>query len=131
GAGEQDLEVIDGAVRVVGAPKLAVSLSELSRVLQGAPGYGFPEGLDAGLDASVNHRLDALAYANACHVAEVEVDVETGSVRILRYCAIQDSGTLINPMMVSRQVEGSVAHGVGNARLERMSYATGGAPMPT
>jgi carbon-monoxide dehydrogenase large subunit len=130
-AGEHDLEVVDGAVRVVGAAKLAVGLGELSRVLQGAPGYGFPEGLDPGLDASVNHRLDALAYANACHVAEVEVDVETGGVRILRYCAIQDSGTLINPMMVTGQVEGGVAHGIGNALLEWMGYDAGGQPMTT
>jgi aerobic carbon-monoxide dehydrogenase large subunit len=130
-AGEHDLEVVDGAVRVVGAPKLAVSLGELSRVLQGAPGYGFPPGLDPGLDADVNHRLDALAYANACHVAEVEVDTETGGVRILRYCAIQDSGTLINPMMVTGQVQGGVAHGIGNALLEWMGYDAGGQPLTT
>jgi carbon-monoxide dehydrogenase large subunit len=130
-AGEHDLEVVDGAVRVVGASKLAVGLGELSRVLQGAPGYGFPEGLDPGLDANVNHRLDALAYANACHVAEVEVDIETGGVRILRYCALQDSGTLINPMMVTGQVEGGVAHGIGNALLEWMGYDAGGQPMTT
>ena len=130
-AGEHDLEVVDGAVRVVGASKLAVGLGELSRVLQGAPGYGFPDGLDPGLDASVNHRLDALAYANACHVAEVEVDIETGGVRVLRYCAIQDSGTLINPMLVTGQVEGGVAHGLGNALLEHMVYDAGGQPMTT
>jgi carbon-monoxide dehydrogenase large subunit len=99
--------------------------------LQGAPGYGFPDGLDPGLDASVNHRLDALAYANACHVAEVEVDIETGGVRVLRYCAIQDSGTLINPMLVTGQVEGGVAHGLGNALLECMIYDAGGQPMTT
>jgi len=130
-AAEHDLELVDGAVRVVGAPKLAVSLSELARVLQGAPGYGFPPGLDPGLDANVNHRLDALAYANACHVAEVDVDVETGGVRILRYCAIQDSGTLINPMMVAGQVQGGVAHGIGNALLEWMGYDDGGQPLTT
>jgi len=130
-AAEHDLEVVDGAVRVVGAPKLAVGLGELSRVLQGAPGYGFPPGLDPGLDANVNHRLDALAYANACHVAEVEVDTETGGVRILRYCAIQDSGTLINPMMVAGQVQGGVAHGIGNALLEWMGYDAGGQPLTT
>jgi carbon-monoxide dehydrogenase large subunit len=130
-AAEHDLEVVDGAVRVVGAPKLAVSLGELARVLQGAPGYGFPPGLDPGLDANVNHRLDALAYANACHVAEVEVDTETGGVRILRYCAIQDSGTLINPMMVAGQVQGGVAHGIGNALLEWMGYDAGGQPLTT
>jgi aerobic carbon-monoxide dehydrogenase large subunit len=130
-AAEHDLEVVDGAVRVVGAPKLAVGLGELARVLQGAPGYGFPPGLDPGLDANVNHRLDALAYANACHVAEVEVDVETGGVRILRYCAIQDSGTLINPMMVAGQVQGGVAHGIGNALLEWMGFDAGGQPLTT
>ena len=59
-AAEHDLEVIDGEVRVIGAPKLAVGLGELARVLQGAPGYGFPPGVDPGLDAHVNHRLDAL-----------------------------------------------------------------------
>jgi carbon-monoxide dehydrogenase large subunit len=130
-AGEHDLELTDGAVRVVGASKLAVGLGELARVLQGAPGYGFPDGLDPGLDANVNHRLDALAYANACHVAEVEVDIETGGVRVLRYCAIQDSGTLINPMMVTGQVEGGIAHGLGNALLEWMIYDAGGQPMTT
>jgi carbon-monoxide dehydrogenase large subunit len=130
-AGEHDLEVVDGAVRVVGAPKLAVRLGELSRVLQGAPGYGFPPGVDPGLDANVNHRLDALAYANACHVAEVEVDIETGGVRVMRYFAIQDSGTLINPTMVTGQVQGGVAHGIGNALLEWMGYDAGGQPLTT
>jgi carbon-monoxide dehydrogenase large subunit len=130
-AAEHDLEVIDGEVRVVGARKLAVGLGELARVLQGAPGYGFPPGVDPGLDARVNHRLDALAYANACHVAEVEVDTETGGVRVLRYFAMQDSGTLINPAIVNGQVQGGVAHGIGNALLEWMGYDDAGQPLTT
>ncbi len=85
--------------------------------MQGAPGYGFPPGVDPGLEANVNYRTDALAYANGCHVAEVEVDVETGEVHILRYVALQDFGTLINPMMVEGQIHGGVAHGIGNALL--------------
>ena len=84
-AAEHDLELKDGEVRVVGAPQLSVKLAELSRILKGAPGYGFPPGVEPGLDANVNWRTDALAYANACHAAEVEVDVETGAVRILNY----------------------------------------------
>jgi carbon-monoxide dehydrogenase large subunit len=103
-AAEHDLELKDGEVRVVGAPQLSVKLAELSRILKGAPGYGFPNGLEPGLEANVNWRTDSLAYANACHVAEVEDDIETGGVHILKYHALQDSGTLINPMIVSGQI---------------------------
>jgi len=130
-AAEHDLELADGAVRVVGAPELAVKLSEIARILQGAPGYGFPPGVDPGLEACVNHRTDALCYANGCHVAEVEVDVETGQVRILRYLALQDSGRLINPMMVEGQVHGGVVHGIGNALYEWMGYDAQGQPVTT
>ncbi|HET6549662.1 MAG TPA: xanthine dehydrogenase family protein, partial [Solirubrobacter sp.] len=86
----EDLELADGEVRVAGAPQLAVKLGEIARILQGAPGYGFPPGVDPGLEATAMHRTDALAYANGCHACEVEVDAEIGEVRILRYVAMQD-----------------------------------------
>jgi carbon-monoxide dehydrogenase large subunit len=130
-AAEHDLEIADGEVRVVGAPELCVKLGELARILKGAPGYGFPADIDPGLDANVNWRTDALAYANACHVAEVEVDIETGGVRIVNYVALQDSGILINPMMVDGQVQGGVAHGIGNALLEWMGFDEAGQPVTT
>src|SRR6516162_4024887 len=130
-AAEHDLELVDGEVRVVGASQLSIKLGELARILKGAPGYGFPADIDPGLDASVNWRTDALAYANACHVAEVEVDPDTGSVKLLNYVALQDSGTLINPMMVDGQVRGGVAHGIGNAVLEWMGYDEAGQPVTT
>src|SRR5262249_17611145 len=130
-AAEHDLEIVGGEVRVVGAPQLAVKLGELARILKGAPGYGFPPDVEPGLDASVNWRTDALAYANACHVAEVEVDAETGGVTILNYVALQDSGTLINPMLVDGQVQGGVAHGIGNALLEWMGFDDSGQPVTT
>jgi carbon-monoxide dehydrogenase large subunit len=130
-AAEHDLEIADGEVRVVGAPELCVKLGELARILKGAPGYGFPADIEPGLDANVNWRTDALAYANASHVAEVEVDIETGGVRILNYVALQDSGILINPMMVDGQVQGGVAHGIGNALLEWMGFDEAGQPVTT
>jgi carbon-monoxide dehydrogenase large subunit len=130
-AAEHDLELSGGEVRVVGAPQLGVKLAELSRILKGAPGYGFPPGLDPGLEADVNWRTDALAYANACHVAEVEVDIETGGVQILNYYALQDSGTLINPMLVEGQIHGGVAHGIGNAFFEWMGYDDTAQPLTT
>jgi len=130
-AAEHDLELADGEVRVVGAPQLSVRLGEIARILLGAPGYGFPPGVDPGLEASQNFRTDALAYANGCHVAEVEVDVETGGVRVLRYLALQDSGTLINPMIVDGQVQGGIVHGIGNALYEWMQYDEAGQPVST
>jgi aerobic carbon-monoxide dehydrogenase large subunit len=130
-AAEHDLEIADGEVRVVGAPQLSVKLGELARILKGAPGYGFPSDIDPGLEADVNWRTDALAYANACHVAEVEVDPATGAVKLINYVALQDSGTLINPMLVDGQVRGGVAHGIGNAVLEWMGYDESGQPVTT
>jgi aerobic carbon-monoxide dehydrogenase large subunit len=130
-AAEHDLEIADGEVRVVGAPQLSVKLGELARILKGAPGYGFPSDIDPGLEADVNWRTDALAYANACHVAEVEVDPGTGAVKLINYVALQDSGTLINPMLVDGQVRGGVAHGIGNAVLEWMGYDESGQPVTT
>jgi carbon-monoxide dehydrogenase large subunit len=130
-AAEHDLEIAEGEVRVAGAPQLAVKLGEIARILQGAPGYGFPPGIDPGLEATRNFRVDALAYANGCHVAEVEVDVETGAVHVLRYIAMQDSGRLINPMIVDGQVYGGIAHGIGNTLFEWMGYDDSGQPVTT
>ena len=130
-AAEHDLEIVDGEVRVVGAPQLAVKLGELARILKGAPGYAFPPDVEPGLDANVNWRTDALAYANACHVAEVEVDVDTGGVTLVNYVAMQDSGVLINPLIVDGQVRGGVAHGIGNAILEWMGFDDTGQPITT
>jgi carbon-monoxide dehydrogenase large subunit len=130
-AAEEDLELADGEVRVVGAPQLSIKLGELARVLKGAPGYPFPKELDPGLEASATFRVDQLAYSNACHVAEVEVDTETGGVKVLRYVAMQDAGRRINPMIVEGQVHGGIAHGIGNAILEWMGYDEAGQPITT
>ena len=64
-------------------------------------------------------------------MAEVEVDVETGEVRIFAYVAMQDSGRLINPMIVEGQVHGGIVHGIGNALFEWMGYDETGQPVTT
>ncbi len=130
-AAEEDLEFAGGEVRVVGAPQLAVKLGELARILKGAPGYGFPAGIDPGLHADSMFRIDKLAYANACHVVEVEVDIETGAVRITRYVAMQDSGRRVNPLIVEGQVHGGIAHAIGNGLFEWMGYDEAGQPITT
>jgi carbon-monoxide dehydrogenase large subunit len=130
-ADESDLQLSDGSVHLLGAKDMAVSLAELARILQGAPGYAFPPGMEPGLDATSNFRTDALAYANACHVVEVEVDVETGGIALLKYTAMQDAGRLINPMIVDGQIKGGIVHGIGNAMFERIVYDDNGQPLTT
>jgi aerobic carbon-monoxide dehydrogenase large subunit len=130
-ADEGDLQLSEGAVHVVGAKDMGVSLAELARILQGAPGYSFPPGMDPGLDATSNFRTDALAYANACHVVEVEVDIETGGITLLKYLALQDAGRLINPMIVDGQIKGGIVHGISNGIFERLAYDDNGQPLTT
>ena len=128
---EADLVLADGRVHVAGVRDRGVALGEIARILRGAPGYAFPEGLDPGLEANENWQTGPLAYANVCHVAEVEVDVETGLVHVLRYVALQDSGTLVNPLLVEGQARGGITHGIGNAIYELMRWDEAGQPLTT
>jgi carbon-monoxide dehydrogenase large subunit len=66
--------------------------------------------------------LDRITFPNGCHVAEVELDPETGVVTLLRYNAADDFGTAINPLLLIGQVQGGVAQGIGQALLERTVY---------
>ena len=63
-----------------------------------------------------------MAYVHGFHACEVEVDTVTGGVRLLRYLAMHDSGTLINPMICEGQIHGGIVHGIGNALFEYMRY---------
>jgi carbon-monoxide dehydrogenase large subunit len=126
-----DLELKDGDVRVKNTPERSITLAELARILRGGPGYGFPPGMEPGLEATVAFRTDLLAYANACHVCEVEVDIDTGGVELLRYEALHDSGVRINPMTVEGQTRGAIAHGIGNTLFEWMGYDETGQPTTT
>jgi carbon-monoxide dehydrogenase large subunit len=126
-----ELELAGGTVRVKATPDRAISLGEIARLLRGGPGYAFPPGLTPGLEASAAFRVDQLAYANACHVVEVEVDIETGGAQILRYVALHDHGVQVNPMIVDGQTRGGIAHGIGNALYEWMGYDETGQPVTT
>jgi carbon-monoxide dehydrogenase large subunit len=129
-AAESDLELADGSVRVAGTNR-SVTLGAISRLMRGVPGYSLPAGVEPGLEASVEWRTDEMAYANSFQACEVEVDVETGGVRILRYVALQDSGKLVNPMIVEGQVHGGVVHGIGNALFEWMGFDDNAQPVTT
>ena len=130
-AAPEDLEIVDGIVRVAGAPDLAVPLSDVAEAASGVPGYSLPDGVEAGLEANVNFKPPGLAYSNGVHAVEVEVDVETGAVEFLNYVVVSDCGRIVNPMLVDGQVTGGVVHGIGNALYEWMGYDSAGQPLTT
>jgi carbon-monoxide dehydrogenase large subunit len=79
-------------------------------------------GESPGLDTYVWNLLDLITFPNGCHIAEVEVDPETGAIALERYTAVDDFGTLLNPMLTLGQIQGGVAQGIGQAMLERTLY---------
>jgi carbon-monoxide dehydrogenase large subunit len=126
-----DLVITDGRIHVDGVPGMGMELGQVAATLRGLPGYDFPDKVTPGLSAEENFRVDLLAYANAFHVCEVEVDIQTGAVKILRYVAVHDSGRLVNPAMAAGQFIGGVVHGIGNALFERMIHDDLGQPLTT
>lgn len=75
-----------------------------------------------GLDTFAKVQDAPFTFPNGCHVAEVEIDVDTGHVALLNYCCVDDYGALVNPMIVEGQVQGGVAQGIGQAMFERVVY---------
>ena len=121
-AAQEDLTLEGGRVFVRGVPGHGRTLAEVAAFANGVPGFALPKDLGAGLDDTTYFTPERASYPNGCHVAEVEVDVETGEVRLLRYSIGHDCGTMINPLNVEGQIQGGMAHGVGNALFEWMRY---------
>src|SRR5262249_7638085 len=65
---------------------------------------------------------DAAAFPAGAHVAEVEIDADTGEVRLARYCAVDDVGTMLNPLLCEGQIHGGIVQGIGQALLENLVY---------
>ncbi|MEE8332774.1 MAG: molybdopterin cofactor-binding domain-containing protein, partial [Alphaproteobacteria bacterium] len=130
-AAEEDIELEDGRAFVRGVPDMALTLGQIAHAVAGTPGYALPPGLDPGLEATHYFSPAQSAYCNGTHIAEVEVDIETGHVEILRYVIAHDAGRLINPMIVDGQVQGGFAHGVGNALFEELHFGEDAMPLTT
>jgi aerobic carbon-monoxide dehydrogenase large subunit len=122
-AAPEDLMLEDGRITVRGTPGRGLTLGDVAAIATAPrPGYALPGGMDPGLEASGYVHVLQSTYSNGAHAAVVEVDPETGAVRILRYVAVDDCGTMINPMVVEGQIHGGIAHGIGNALLEEIVY---------
>jgi carbon-monoxide dehydrogenase large subunit len=130
-AAAADLEIAGDRVRVKGVPHLGVSLRQVATAVAGTPGFVLPGGIDPGLETTESFVIDPMTYANGTAVAEVEVDVETGAVRILRLVLAHDCGRIIHPMIVDGQLLGGAAHGIANALFEWMGFDETAQPVTT
>jgi carbon-monoxide dehydrogenase large subunit len=110
----------EGRFAVHDVPARSIDLLATARAARDPA--NLPNGMTSGLDTYVWNLLDLITFPNGCHVAEVEVDPETGAVSLERYTAVDDFGTLINPMLTVGQVHGGVAQGIGQAMLEHTVY---------
>jgi aerobic carbon-monoxide dehydrogenase large subunit len=119
----QDLLITDGNVWVRGDPASAIAVSEVAR--QAASGQSGP-GVDANLEVEATYDGGEGGWSGGTHCAIVDVDAETGIVKVERYVAAEDCGTLINPAVVEGQIRGGVAQGIGAVLLERSAYGEDG-----
>jgi carbon-monoxide dehydrogenase large subunit len=127
-ADARDLELSRGVAWVRGAPDRRIPMSEIARTAYlGA--RRLPKGMEPGLEATRFYDPYIGTAANATHIAQVEVDLDLCSVRLARYAIVEDSGRIINPMIVEGQAIGGVAQGLGAALLEEIVYGDDGQPL--
>jgi len=125
-ANPDDLELGEGKVFIRGLPQRALSFSELARAA--VPGWAskLPEGLEPGLEATFYFVPPTVTWANAAHLAVIEVEIDTGIIKLLDYVVAHDAGKLINPLLVDGQIHGGVAQGIGATLYEEIAYDQNG-----
>jgi aerobic carbon-monoxide dehydrogenase large subunit len=122
-ASTADIDFADGRFSIIGTDR-GIGIMELAAKVN--EGLALPGDVSASLDVAHVHESAPSAYPNGCHVAEVEVDPETGTVRIDRYFSVNDFGTIVNPMLVTGQLHGGIVQGFGQAIMERTVYDEAG-----
>jgi aerobic carbon-monoxide dehydrogenase large subunit len=120
---EFELTSEGGRFTIAGTDR-GIGIMELAERLRS--GLSLPEGLPHSLDVRHVHQAAPSAFPNGCHVAEVEVDPETGVASVVKYSMVNDFGTVINPLLVAGQAHGGVVQGIGQAFLEATAYDADG-----
>ena len=123
-AATADIAFESGRFTIVGTDR-SISIMELAQKLHG--GLNLPAEAPQSLDVThVSDGPSAATYPNGCHIAEVEVDPETGFVEVVNYACVNDFGTVVNPMIVEGQLHGGVVQGMGQALMEKAVYDEAG-----
>ena len=125
GVPEDEVEIAAGAVRVVGDESRSIPFGQLAGYANPLRGAVTP-GTEPGLEATAYFGPDHGSTASGVHAVVVEVDPETAQAKFLRYIVVHDCGKLINPVIVAGQVQGGVAHGIGNAFYEQLVFDEAG-----
>ncbi|WP_298322894.1 xanthine dehydrogenase family protein molybdopterin-binding subunit [Haloactinopolyspora sp.] len=115
-----DLEFVDGAFRVKGTPGASKTLADCALAV--FTSHDLPDGVESTLDAEATYDPEDFSYPHGTHLCATEVDTETGMVSIRSYVAVDDVGTVINPLIVEGQVHGGVAQGIAQALFEEAVY---------
>jgi carbon-monoxide dehydrogenase large subunit len=118
-AAEADLEFDDGTFAVAGTDK-RIGIKQIAMAAFQAP--RLPPGMEPGLYETGTFSPKQDTYPNGCHVCEVEVDPETGSIAVLKYSVSDDVGNVMNPIGLKGQIHGGVAQGLGQALMEQVAY---------
>jgi len=121
-----DIEFSDGKFIVKGSPHSHHSATFSDIALRAYIPHHYPDGLEPGLDFSSFYDPVNFTYPFGCHIAVVEVDKETGAVKLNRFIAVDDVGNIINPMIVDGQIHGGVVQGIGQALFEGAEYDQNG-----
>jgi len=116
----EDLAHEGGSFIVPGTEIAPLAFAKVARMAH--LGHVLPEGLEPGLDETLFYDPTGMGAPSGVHMAYVEVDPDTGTVEILDYVAVDDAGTIINPLLASGQIHGGVAQGIGQALYEEVSY---------
>ncbi|MGH6989926.1 MAG: xanthine dehydrogenase family protein molybdopterin-binding subunit, partial [Stellaceae bacterium] len=120
-AAEADITFAEGKFTVVGTDR-SIDLKSVARAaFQPAR---LPPGIEPGLYENATYQPTP-TFPNSCHVAEIEIDPDTGAVRLLRYLVVDDVGTVINPLTLKGQIHGGVAQGAGQVLMEQVVYEPG------
>jgi carbon-monoxide dehydrogenase large subunit len=117
---EKDVSYSAGEFSVPGTDIQPVSFGKVARMAY--VGHKLPDGLEPGLDETVFYDPTGMGSPSGIHLAYVEVDPETGMVDILDYVAVDDVGTIINPLLAAGQIHGGVVQGIAQALYEEVSY---------
>jgi carbon-monoxide dehydrogenase large subunit len=129
-AATQDLEIVNGRAQVRGVPSRSLGLDEVARIAYFRRGE-LPPGMAPRVEATFDYTNDGGGWTQATHACVVEVDAETGRVRVLRYLVVADCGPAINPAIVAGQLAGGVVQGIGEVLLEHAAYGGDGQPLAT